>query len=195
MPAAATVNDTQHRRLEKLKADTMSFTYPRAINHLGLTVENIEAAKDWYCTVLGFETLIAPTEVVVGESLNGPLFAALFGPQLRRLKICHLVSSNGVGLELFEFIDPRSRRPADDFEYTRCGVFHLCVTDPDVAGLVQRVVDTGGRRISPQVLPSYPDTIYLASYCHDPFGNVIEVVSRSYEQQQSNRDPSVTRAY
>ncbi len=172
----------------------MNSTYPRAVNHVGLTVEDIEAAKDWYCTVLGFEVLASPTEVVVDESLNGPLFAAFFGPRLKRLKICHLASGNGVGLELFEFIEPRSWRPKDDFEYTRGGIFHLCVTDPDVEGLVQRIVDTGGRRISPQVLPSYPGTVYLASYCHDPFGNVVEVVSRSYEQQQSNRDLGTTRA-
>ena len=41
---------------------------------------------------------------------------------------------------------------------------------------------------------AYPGTIYRASHCHDPFGNVVEVVSRSYEQQRSNRDLGVTRA-
>ena len=172
----------------------MNHTHPRAINHIGLTVENIEATRDWYCSVFGFEVLVAPTEIIVGESLNSAIFATFFGPKLKRLKICHLTSGNGVGLELFEFIEPRSRRPTQDFEYVRCGVFHLCVTDPDVDCLVQRIVDTGGRRINQEVQPSYPGTVYRASYCHDPFGNVVEVVSRSYEQQQSNRDLGVTRA-
>ncbi len=35
---------------------------PRAMNHAGLTVTDIDAAVEWYCDVLGCTVVMAPME-------------------------------------------------------------------------------------------------------------------------------------
>jgi catechol 2,3-dioxygenase-like lactoylglutathione lyase family enzyme len=160
--------------------------YPRPINHIGLSVEDLDAATVWYCRVLGFEVIIGPFEIAADGSYPGREVADFFGPELRRLRIVHLATGNGVGLEIFQFVDPPSRRPERNFEYTRAGFYHICVTDPDVDGLVQKIVESGGKQLSAiwNALEGQP---YRASYCQDPFGNVIEVLSHSYERYVSNQ--------
>jgi catechol 2,3-dioxygenase-like lactoylglutathione lyase family enzyme len=161
--------------------------YPRPINHIGLTVENLEEGIRWYQEILGFEVLMGPLDVTVDDSLLGELLRDFFDPQLKRLKMCHMTTGNGVGFELFEFVEPRSRRPANDFEYMRGGFYHICVTDPDIEGLVKKIVESGGCQRG-AIRDPYPGSYFRAAYCHDPFGNIIEVLSRSWEQMQSNRD-------
>ena len=94
--------------------------------------------------------------------------------------------------ELFQFIDPPTRRPnTTGFEYTRAGLFHICVTDPQPQILADKIVANGGQQISP-VLTVFPGEIYQAVYCLDPFGNLLEIMATSYERQMSNQDPNVT---
>jgi hypothetical protein len=72
------------------------------------------------------------------------------------------------------------------FDYCRGGAFHFPWVDPDVEGLVERIVATGGRQRSKvwTVLPGQP---YKAVYCEDPFGNIIEVFSHSHESTFANQ--------
>jgi catechol 2,3-dioxygenase-like lactoylglutathione lyase family enzyme len=160
--------------------------YPRPINHIGLSVEDLDAAADWYCRVLGFEVIIGPFEITADDSYAGREVADFFGAELRKLRIVHLATGNGVGLEIFQFVDPPSRRPARDFEYTRTGFYHICVTDPDIGGLVRRIVESGGKQLS-SIWNALEGQPYRAVYCQDPFGNVVEVLSHSYERYVSNQ--------
>ena len=34
------------------------------------------------------------------------LMRTIFGPRLGKVKICHMTCANGVGIELFQFIEP-----------------------------------------------------------------------------------------
>lgn len=45
--------------------DLVSFrsNYPKAVNHFGVGVDNLDRAVDWYCAVLGFVLLKGPFEV------------------------------------------------------------------------------------------------------------------------------------
>ncbi|CAF1179641.1 unnamed protein product [Rotaria sordida] len=168
-------------------------TYARAMNHVGISVTDIDAVLAWYHDVLGFTVLIAPVEIAVNNSTPmGSLLSQMYPPEMKRVKMAHMSSGNGVGLELFQFIDPPTRRPnTTSFEYSRAGLFHICVTDPEPENLVRRIVETGGKQISP-VLTVFPGEIYQAVYTLDPFGNLVEIMATSYERQMSNRDPNVT---
>ena len=42
---------------------------------------------------------------------------SIFGPQFRKAYQAHMLAGNGVGLELFQFIEPPVERPTDNFEY------------------------------------------------------------------------------
>jgi lactoylglutathione lyase family protein len=103
----------------------------------------------------------------------------VFGNGFGSFKIAHLVTSDGVGVELFEFRG--AEPPSPDFEYWKSGVFHFCVQDPDVEGLAERIVAAGGKQRMP-VRHYYPgDKPYRMVYCEDPFGNIVEIYSHSYE--------------
>lgn len=163
---------------------------PRPITHVGLSVSDIEAAFAWYRDVLGFRVLSAPTEV----DRTDPIAADVFGPDFRRMRIAHLASGNGCALELFEFIDPVSEEPGDNFSYWVAGFFHICVVDPCVSELAAQIEATGGKIRGSRVWEMFPDERpgtaepYLTVYCEDPFGNILEIYSHSHEQVFANRD-------
>ena len=160
----------------------------RPMNHVGISVTDIDAAMTWYHDVLGFVVLSSPIDIIVDNSTSaGRLLGQLYGPEMKRVKMGHMTTGNGVGLEFFQFVEPPTQRynvtgvPNQQFDYTRAGFFHICVTDPVPENLVEKIVQTGGKRISP-VVNIFTDEIYQAVYCLDPFGNLVEVMSASYEQ-------------
>jgi catechol 2,3-dioxygenase-like lactoylglutathione lyase family enzyme len=160
--------------------------YPRAINHVGLTVPDLEKAVDWYQSVLGFRVLMGPYEISVSDSYGSRMLKDFFGPELKRLRMVHMSTSNGVGLEIFEFVEPRTQLPENNFEYTKAGFYHICITDPNVEGLFKRIVESGGKEVS-GVWEIYRDSGFKAVYCKDPFGNIIEVFSHDYEKVWSDK--------
>ena len=91
---------------------------PRAFNHIGLTVPDIERAIDWYGQVLGFELIFRRT---LEFTPDVPEVREIFGDGFRRAYQAHLVAANGVGLELFQFLQPGVEMPADNFSYWRSG--------------------------------------------------------------------------
>jgi len=94
-------------------------------------------------------------------------------------RIAHLSTGDRVGVEIFEF--PNAERRANNFEYWKTGVFHFCVQDPDVEGLAEKIVSAGGKQRMP-VREYYPgEKPYRMVYMEDPFGNIIEIYSHSYE--------------
>ena len=90
-----------------------------------------------------------------------------------------MTTGNGIGLEIFEFIEPKTYVPKEVFEFRRGGFFHICVTaaDPDV--LADQIVATGGSRIGVTVRP-VPTVKCI--YSTDPWGNVIEILNISFER-------------
>ena len=106
-------------------------------------------------------------------------------PRFVRTRQAHLLSANGVGIELFQFLDPTVAAPDDNFRYWQTGIFHLCITDPDLDGLVARVVAGGGRQRT-KIWTFLPGRPYQLVYCEDPFGNIIEAFSHSYAETFSN---------
>ena len=73
---------------------------------------------------------------------------AVFGPRLGKFKICHMVSANGAGIELFEFLEPPSELRSEDnnFGYWKTGYFRICITEPNIEELSDKIASTGGKR-------------------------------------------------
>jgi catechol 2,3-dioxygenase-like lactoylglutathione lyase family enzyme len=164
----------------------MTRTSPRPLHHIGICVPDITAAVAWYAEVLGYRVFTGPLVLDVEKDRRGQL-RNLFGPKFRKLKIAHLSTGGGCGLELFEPIDPPFEKPASDVEYWRGGPFHFCVTDPDIEGLVARITASGGRQLS-EIWDDRPPTGTMKMvYCQDPFGTLIEIHTHSYEIVQGWR--------
>jgi catechol 2,3-dioxygenase-like lactoylglutathione lyase family enzyme len=159
---------------------------PRAIAHVGLTIPDLDAAIAWYADVLGLVLISPPGEVVAGEGRFGELCADVFGPRFDRLRIAHMAGANGATIELFQFLDPAYEAPTDNFEYWKGGFSHICVIDPDIEGLAQRIETNGGRIRTSRIWTLFEGLPYKMSYCQDPWGSIIEIYSHSHEQTYAN---------
>jgi catechol 2,3-dioxygenase-like lactoylglutathione lyase family enzyme len=159
----------------------------RALGHVGVSVPDLDRAVEWYRDVLGFDVISGPEEVDAADGHAGRAATAVFGPALRRMRMAHLVTANGVGIELFEFVDPRHERRAESFEYWKSGFFHICVIAREIEELATRIVATGGRMRTERIWEAFEGEPYRWCYCEDPFGNVIEVHTHSDERVYSNR--------
>jgi catechol 2,3-dioxygenase-like lactoylglutathione lyase family enzyme len=167
--------------------------HPVPITHVGLTVIDIAAATRWYTEVFACRHIIGPLHVRNDGSHLGDVFKGIFGKKFEEGYVSHLATANGVGIELFEFVAPRSERAEDNFTYWKTGVFHFCLVDPDIEGLAQRIERSGGKQRS-KVWTLFEGEPFKAVYCEDPWGNLIEIYSHSTELMYANRSIGAARA-
>jgi lactoylglutathione lyase family protein len=153
--------------------------YPRSFSHIGISVPDIGRAVKFYQNVLGWYVIMPPTEVKENDSPLGIMCRDVFGPGWGSFQIAHLSTADKIGFELFQF--PNQTQPENNFEYWKTGIFHFCVQDPDVEGLAAKIVEHGGKQRMP-VREYHPgEKPYRMVYCEDPFGNILEIYSHSYE--------------
>lgn len=157
----------------------MPTPYPRAFSHIGLSVPDLDAAIKFYSEVLGWYVIMPPTSVPEDDSAIGVMCQDVFGAGWGEFRIAHMATGDRVGVELFEFSD--CVQPKNNLDARTIGLFHFCIQDPDVEGLVEKIVAAGGRQRMP-VREYYPgDKPYRMVYVEDPFGIVFEIYSHSYE--------------
>lgn len=158
------------------------------LNHVGVTVPDIDAAFAWYRDVLGLYPHRPPEEVVDDGSHFGDLVTNLFGPRLHGMRIAHLTASDGLGVELFEFTDPATEVADETFAYWRTGIFHFCLTVEDVTGTAAAIAAAGGKQLS-GVWRLFHNKDYEVVYTQDPWGTVIELCNRPYTAVWANHEP------
>jgi catechol 2,3-dioxygenase-like lactoylglutathione lyase family enzyme len=76
------------------------------VNHVAISVPDIEAAVKWYTEVLGFRKLRQSVRYSDRKVTPEANLFKIYGDRLQKVKIAFLTSGNGVGIELFQFIDP-----------------------------------------------------------------------------------------
>lgn len=152
---------------------------PRAFSHIGLSVPDIEAAVKFYTEVLGFYTIMEPSEITEDDSAIGQMCTDVFGPNWQSLRIAHLSTADRIGIELFEFKD--NYAPKENLSFKQHGTFHFAIQDPDLEGLLEKIVAAGGKQRMP-VREYFPgEKPYRMVYVEDPFGIIFELYSHSYE--------------
>jgi catechol 2,3-dioxygenase-like lactoylglutathione lyase family enzyme len=156
-------------------------THPKAVNHVGVGVSDIEKAIHWYQEILGFTLLKGPLEVHVDQGYRGEEVRDVLGPEFRSMLQAHLTTANGLGIELFQLLDPPHERRERSLEYWKNGFFHICVTDPNIEELASRITASGGRQRSKIWRIDATTNDYRLCYCEDPFGNIIEIYTHNYE--------------
>jgi lactoylglutathione lyase family protein len=155
--------------------------YPRAFSHIGITVPDLDKAVEFYTNVLGFYLIMPPTLIREDPTTAiGIMCQDVFGAGYRDFRIAHMATSDKIGVELFEFAQTKLL-PKPEFKPFQTGLFHFCVQDPNVEELVEKIVAAGGKQRMP-VRYYYPgEKPYRMVYCEDPFGNILEIYSHSYE--------------
>lgn len=163
----------------------MQRQYPRKFSHIGVSVKNIEDVVKWYSEVLGFYVLMPVTPVEnEGDTAIGIMCQEVFGIEFQPFKIAHLSTVDGIGIELFEF--PETNEDKATFNPYQLGVFHICIQDPDIESLANKIVANGGKQRMP-IREYYPgEKPYKMVYMEDPFGNIIELYTHSYELHYSS---------
>jgi lactoylglutathione lyase family protein len=164
---------------------TINNNYPKSFSHIGITIPNIEKAVKFYTEVMGWYTIIEPSEIKKeSDTAIGQMCIDVFGEDWETFEIAHLSTSDGIGVELFCF--PHGVKEAPEFNPFNTGLFHFCIQDPDIEGLVEKIVANGGKQRMP-IREYYPkDKPYRMCYVEDPFGIVFEVYTHSYELTYSS---------
>ncbi len=150
--------------------------HPRSLAHIGVAVPDLEEAIEWYEDLLGWTLLIEPRRVTDADGYGRRRAVDVLG-DFEEMTVATLVTGNQVGVELFEF-EPQDRDESPD----RTGYFHVCVVDPDVEGLAERIADRGGKHHADVWRLHENDPKYRLTYCKDPYGNLIEIFSHNQEQ-------------
>lgn len=162
-----------------------------AVNHVGHTVPDIEAAVEWYRDVLGFSVVAEPAEVEAGSGHFADLFADIIG-EFESVTLAHMEAADGTGFELFEYESTPTGEnardpPADGNWQAPAGIHHVAVTHPDVEAVVERIEDNDGT-VHSDVWRVFPEKDYELAYVRDPWGNFLEIYNRSYAQFFANQD-------
>jgi catechol-2,3-dioxygenase len=71
----------------------MTNTYPRVINHVGVSVISLNKAVNWYEEVLGFSVLRRETIRAEDSSLISSNFKRIFGANFKRVQVAWLSSA------------------------------------------------------------------------------------------------------
>lgn len=155
-----------------------------SLNHIAHTVPDIDAAVEWYRDVLGFEIATPPRTVRGGDGKLASRFADIVG-EFTAVKMAHLRDGKGTGFELFEYEslsdegDSGERRSEENWPH-RPGINHFAVTCTDIESLVHRVLDNGGDQYT-EIWEINPEIGHRVAYLLDPWDNVIEASSHSFE--------------
>lgn len=153
--------------------------YPRAFSHIGLSVSDVEKAVEFYTNVFGWYVIMKPTLINEDDENISKMCDDVFGKERGKIKIAHLSTSDKIGVELFEFED--NFKPKKNLNFKQTGIFHFAIQDPDVEGLLEKIKANGGKQTT-NINYYYPDeNNFRMVYCEDPFGNVFELYSHSYE--------------
>lgn len=164
-------------------------TPPTPINHIGLTVPDLDAAVEWYQELLGFTVLSPPTSIPAGSGAFSDIFVDIIN-DYEDVRQAHLESANGVGFELFEYDatgdEEHARSNVDENWQAAPGIHHFAITHPNIEELIDRVEEANGEQHSQhwELIPEQP---YELVYLIDPWGNMFEVYNRSYAQFFANQ--------
>ncbi|CAM4135521.1 VOC domain-containing protein [Vibrio agarivorans] len=153
------------------------------MNHVGIMVGDMDQAVEFYTKALGLRIVMNNTKVIEErESAIGRMCIAVFGEGFNGFNIAHLVTSDGIGVELFEMKERQERHEVD---FSRLGIFHFCLQLPkeQFASAIKRVEEFGGK-VRMDIMRYHPEDDSKQAqmvYLEDPFGNLFEFYSHSYE--------------
>lgn len=145
------------------------------IHHVGLSVPDLDVARDFYCGVLGMQPT-APYDFP--PSTRGDAILELKGASARSV----LLRAGNAYLELFEFATPQPVEQETPPRVCDPGFTHLAFeVDREAIEHVYAELETAGVRWHAPL--STDDDGFTNTYGRDPFGNVIEIQSVPAESE------------
>lgn len=130
------------------------------VDHIGLSVGDLDAQRDWYRAAFGFEA-------------SDPFEIAPLG-----LRGVFVLGPDGIAIELLERRGSTHRAPATSppDELLAQGWGHVCFRVDDVDATFEALVEAGAVPVSPPGPSPQPGVRF--AYLTDPEGNFIELLDR-----------------
>ena len=140
----------------------------KGINHIGISVSNLDRSIEFYRELLGLE-------VAVRRVFEGAQYERLLALRGTRGTVA-LLKSHNAQIELFEFTNP-SPKPGDpNRPVCDHGITHICVEVTDIEGEYERLKAAG---VTFHCNPLDFSGVAKAIYGRDPDGNVFELLEIS----------------
>lgn len=149
-----------------------------SINHIGLHVNDIEKAIEFYKNAMGWTHLAGPWPIKDDGSEKWAFTTSIYGKEgntWEGFKLAHMLAGNDVGVELLQF--ENGYAPAKHLEFKRQGIFHFAITVDDLDAFVENFIAYGGKQYSDK---RYDPRNFGTVFMEDPFGNVFECHNASY---------------
>jgi catechol 2,3-dioxygenase-like lactoylglutathione lyase family enzyme len=148
----------------------------QGIHHIGVSVPDIEMARNFYIDLLGGVEEVPPLEWRDNSFIDAVV--GLKGSAAKQF-FCRLGNAH---IEVFEYIQPRSPQQDPDKGVHNFGYTHFALQVDDILATQARLVEAGIRVHTPPAMEGI--TIaedgskrgYAATYCRDWFGNVFEIM-------------------
>jgi catechol 2,3-dioxygenase-like lactoylglutathione lyase family enzyme len=136
------------------------------INHVGISVENLERSISFYRDMLDMELTVGPL------SVGGELYERIL--DLKEVSgRAALITKAGLQLELFEFSHPPPRPQDPRNPVSNRGLSHFCIEVTDLDQTYQRLKGAGVTFHCPPL--DFSGKV-KATYARDPDGNVFELL-------------------
>jgi catechol 2,3-dioxygenase-like lactoylglutathione lyase family enzyme len=143
------------------------------IDHVGITVSDVDRALGFYRDVLGLR-------VIADGTVTEPEVAQLLGLDSVELRIADLDSGDGRIVELIQYVQPKGRRIA--YESYDSATAHIAFTVDDLAAMRERIMSSGATIVSRQPITiTEPGGAFdgaICLYVRDPDGVILELVQR-----------------
>jgi len=156
------------------------------MSHVGILVGDMDKAIEFYTKALGLEIVMDNSKVTEErESAIGRMCIAVFGEGFKGFNIAHLLTSDGIGFELFEMKERAERHVVD---FSRIGIFHFCLQTDDFEDVIAKTKKYGGK-VRMDIMRYHPEDDnkpYKMIYLEDPFGNLFELYSHPYQETYSS---------
>ncbi|WZV97690.1 VOC family protein [Kosakonia sp. BYX6] len=162
----------------------------RGIDHIGITVPNIEEATRFLTEALGAELIyqsVSPQDKDLDNDAQQKTLRLVPGTVVKAVSMLKL--QHGPGIELFEMQGPSQRGPlrANDF-----GLQHFAVYADDIDAALQRFADAGGEVFTaPQPLGFATEKGEGNCFCYGstPWGSIVEFISRPSPMPYEHETP------
>ena len=136
------------------------------LRHTGIVVRNLETAIAFY-EMMGFK--IWKRELEQGRFLGN-----VVGLENARVETAKLKAPCGALLELLEYRSHPVQMEISPQPSNQLGCSHIALTVDSIDGALECVQKGGGSLVNPPA--TTPDGKVRVAYCHDPEGNLLELV-------------------
>lgn len=142
----------------------------KGMNHVGISVANLDRSLAFYRDVLGMEVVIAAP--FAGENYEKVLALAVTRGRAALLQL----KGTDMRVELFEFDSPTPKQADPVRPVCDHGITHFALAVEDIHSEYRRLQAAGVSFHCPPVMFS---ATAWATYARDPDGNVFELLERS----------------